>query len=308
MKTICNFIFIFALAGIFLYPLNTKTSAAEKPVIFVSILPQQYLAERIAGDKVDCEVMVQPGSSPATYEPSPRQMAKLSDAKAYFAIGVPFERAFLTKIQKTYPNLPVIMSQKSIPLRIMETEHQHEKNPHNSAEKKEPEEHQHHAGDKDPHVWLNPLYAKIIARNITTELVRILPADAAYFNANLGKLESDLDKLNTELKTALAPLKGKTLLVFHPAFGYFADAYSLQQEAIEVEGKSPSAKELGQLISEAKKDGIKVIFVQQQFSTKAATAVARAIGGAVVPIDPLAKDYIANLLNIAKIVKESLTK
>jgi zinc transport system substrate-binding protein len=169
-------------------------------------------------------------------------------------------------------------------------------------------DHDHAHGEADPHVWLSPRNAKILAANTAAALRELDPAHAADYDANLETLHADLDALDARVAKALGPLRGQTLLVYHPAFGYFADAYGLRQEPVEVEGKEPTARQLAALIDEAKRDGVRVIFVQKQFSVQSASALAEAIGGAVVPVDPLAYDYLANLEGLADQVAEALRK
>jgi len=147
---------------------------------------------------------------------------------------------------------------------------------------------------------------KIQAKHIYESLVEYSPDDKDYFTKNYDQFILDLDKLDDKLSQAFAPIKNQTILVFHPAFGYLADAYGFKQKAIEMEGKDPTPAQLKAIIDEAKADNVKVIFVQSQFSTKNAQAVAEEIGGAVVQIDPLAKDYFTNLESIAETIVSSL--
>ena len=257
--------------------------------VVVSILPQKYFVERVSGSHVAVEVLASNGQDPHTFEPTPKQMAHLSEAQIYFQIGFPFEEALLTKISDTFGNLKVVDTRQGIKLRT-------------EVGPGEP------AGEPDPHTWLNPKLVKIQARNIETALAQLDPAHAAEYEKNLHAFQADLDRLDAELAAALAPFKGGEFFVFHPAFGYFADAYGLKQVPVEVGGKEPSAKELTALIDHAKKDGVKVIFVEPQFSSKTARAVAEAIGGAVVPLDPLNPDYIHNLENLAVQVQKAMVK
>jgi zinc transport system substrate-binding protein len=172
-------------------------------------------------------------------------------------------------------------------------------------EEEHEDEHGHEEGD-DPHIWLSPRLVKTQAKHIYEALVAARPADEAYFTANYNQFLSDLDELDSKLKDAFAPIEGKTILVFHPAFGYLAHEYGFEQEAIEIEGKDPTPQQLQDIIDEARADDVKVIFVQQQFSTKSAEAIASEIGGAVVQIDPLAQDYFANLEEMSAVITKAL--
>ena len=273
------------------------------PIVFVSILPQAYFVERVAGEHVQIEVLVLPGQSPATYEPTAQQMARLERATALFTIGVPFESAFVTKIGRMLPELEIVDTRRGIALRRMATPHHHDGHEDEAA-------HAHDEGAAarlDPHTWLSPRLVKIQAATIRDTLKRLLPVHAAAFDRNHDAFAADLDRLDATLAETMRPLARREMLVFHPSFGYFADAYGLRQVAIEYEGKEPGPRALEGIIARAKAGGIKVVFVQKQFSTRSARAIAEAIGGAVVPIDPLARDYLTNLTELAATVKAGLS-
>jgi zinc transport system substrate-binding protein len=253
-----------------------ESTLNEKTKIFVSIPPQAYWTERIAGPFADIQVLVGPGQSDETYEPTPRQMVDLSDAKLYFRIGLPFEDRLLKKIIAGNHSLKVIDTRSGVPLRA-----------------------------HDPHIWLAPPLAVLQARTITDELKQIDPAHEATYESNFRALQTDLEKVDKKIAGSLAPFKGKKFFVFHPAFGYFADTYGLQQVAVEVEGKEPLPKQLASLIQRAKKENVKTIFVQPQFSSKTAETLAKAIEGAVVTLDALAQDYLKNIETIAEKIESS---
>jgi len=125
------------------------------------------------------------------------------------------------------------------------------------------------------------------------------PDNRLYYTDNLETFLHNLDRLDTRISNILKDLKTRKIIVFHPAWGYFCHDYNLEQIPIELEGKRPSAKTIAHLVEEAKSEGIKVIFVQQQFTTRSAQVVANAIGGKVVQLDPLARDYLKNMKKIA---------
>ncbi len=249
--------------------------------VFVSIEPQAYFVERIAGDRVAVEVLVPPGKSPAVYSPNPSQMARLSRAGIFFTIGVPFERSFMPKIRGTVQGLAIVDTTQGIALR------------------------QFAGGGTDPHVWMNPVLVKRQAENICSALCRAIPESADVFRTNLGRFQADLDRLDQTIATALAPVTGENIFVFHPVFGYFADRYGLTQMAVEVEGKAPKGRELAGFINQARAAKARVIFVQPQFDTRTAGKIATAINGAVVPLDPLARDYLNNLVAMAQTIKKA---
>ena len=172
------------------------------------------------------------------------------------------------------------MTSAGVPLRMLTADEITAEEAHEAHEEPHGQESETNAGRPDPHIWLNPLLVKTQARTICDALVELDPQHAADYRKNLAAFEADLDRVHAEIAATLAPLKGRELFVFHPAFGYFADAYGLKQVPVEIEGKEPTAKQLAELIARAKADHVKVIFVQPQFSRKSAEAIAQAIGGA----------------------------
>ena len=270
--------------------------AAPLPV-FVSILPQKYFVERIGGDQVKVAVLVGPGRSPATYEPTPKQMAELSQARLYFSIGVPFEAVWMKRLAANNPRMKVIDSRRGIQLLPMASHHHHDDEKHPAGDPHPA--HDHGMGLPDPHVWTSPARVRIMAESILEALIAAAPDHQAEFRANYQKFVADLDALEQEIRERLAKLTQRRFLVFHPSWGYFAHDFGLEQIAIESSGKEPGAKALAALIEQAKRDNIRVIFVQQQFSRTAAATVAAAIGGRVVAVDPLAENYFDNLRAVA---------
>ncbi|MEA3296776.1 MAG: zinc ABC transporter substrate-binding protein [candidate division Zixibacteria bacterium] len=270
----------------------SASGGSEKPVIFVSIAPQAYFVERIGGDHVTVEVLVEPGHSPATYEPSPRQMAMLGEAQICFRIGLPFEDRLLTKIEASSTSLRIIDMREGIELVSKGRGKAHDAQV-SSGEG-------HHHGDSDPHIWLDPMLVKIMAQNIAEELSRLDTLHKEEFIRNLNLFSADLDSLDARLAEKLAPLKGSRFYVFHPAYGYFGQAYGLTQVPIEVNGKEPTASGLATLVEQARADSIRTIFVQPQFSKKSAQVIADEINGIVVPMDPLAYDYLKGLEDMAE--------
>ncbi|MCD4738017.1 MAG: zinc ABC transporter substrate-binding protein [Anaerolineae bacterium] len=254
----------------------------------VSILPQRYFVERIGGEHVAVTVMVQPGESPATYEPEPAQLVALSSSDLYFSIGVPFEHVWLEKIATANEELLLVDTAEGIERRPI------------SRDKAET------SGENlDPHIWLSPALVKVQARNICRALVQLDPEHEAEYQANLTAFLADIEVLQAEIRETLQASTGEKFMVFHPSWGYFADEFGLQQLPIESGGQEPSAQELTAIISTAKAAGIRVIFAQPEFSTRAAEMIAREIGGEVQLISPLALDWPANMRQAAEALEES---
>lgn len=277
--------------------------AAEPLRVTVSIPPQAYFVKKIAKDLATVSVMVPNGSSPAIYEPKPSQMTDLARSRIYFAIGVPFEAAWLDKFNALNPRMRIVRTDKGIPNRHISA-HLHD-TPTTSG---------HHAENSgsssglDPHIWLSPPLVKQMARNIADALIESDPNHQGAYEENLKAFERELERLDNRIRDILdeGTRKRSVILVFHPSWGYFADRYGLKQVSMECEGKSPSAMEMVQLTRYAKKMGIDRIFVQPQFSRKRAEAMAGQIGAQVFIADPLSENWDANLIRVAKQFRKSL--
>lgn len=251
--------------------------------IFVSILPQKYLVERIGGNRVVVTVMVKPGLSPETYEPTPKQMTALGDARLYFQIGIPFELIWIERIENLNSKLRIIDC-CSLLLAGKSSNHDH----HGQITKH----------DLDAHVWTSPVNAKYLAELIKTALVELDPLSSDFYERNYAVLIAELDKLDSTIRARLAHIKNRYLIVSHPAWGFFADTYNLKQIPIEQNGSEIRAKELTRLIELARAENIHTVYVQRQFNNASAEILAREINADVVELDPLAEDYIENLRRV----------
>ena len=277
---------------------GSQLHAGERLQVAVSIIPQKNLVERIGGGHVDAHLLVRPGYSPAIYEPTPRQMAELAGVDLYYRIGVSFETVWMSRIQDAYPNLPILDARDGIELRrIDEGDTEHGDHGHS-----------HEKGEPDPHIWLSPPLIKIMALRLRDRLIQLDPSHKDTYVKNHGELSESLDLLDADIRQTLTGLGSRKFMVYHPSWGYFADAYGLRQIPIESAGKEPGAQTLGHLLEDAKENSISAIFVQKQFSQAQAQAVADAIGARIVVIDSLAEDYPENLLGVAQAMAKSLSK
>jgi len=278
------------------------TRAEQRISVTVSIQPQGYFAQRIGRDLVDVTVMVPSGASPHSYEPKPQQMVALTQSRIYFAMGVGFEDVWLDKLSAANPDMLVVHTDSGIQKRFMAS-HAH------FGETSDEEHHAHSEstgprhGGSDPHIWLSPPLVMLQARNMLTGLLQVDPQHREAYEANYRDFIMELLDLDNQIR-GIFWQKGMGLkfMVFHPAWGYFADAYGLQQVPVEIEGKEPKARDLRQLIESARQTGIKVLFVQPQFSSRSAQTIADAIGGRIVSADPLAADWHKNLLQVARAI------
>ena len=288
-------------------------AAAEnrRPVVFVSIGPQLESVRRIGGGAVDVHAMLPAGLNPETFSPDARQMSALARADAYVTIGVPFEKTLVAKIRASFPNLKIVDGRTGMSFRRMEGgvhhhHHHHHHENHHDHDDDDHDEHDHEVGEDDPHVWLSIENMKCHARMVAAALAEVLPdTEHATVDARAAEYLRELDALSAELKAKLARLRGTEAVVYHPAFGYFLDDHGIRQKAVELEGKEPGARYLGSVIREAKREGIRVIFVQPQFNVKAAEVLSHEIGGKVLPFDPLPNEYCDGLRRLADALLEA---
>ncbi|MFW6011507.1 MAG: metal ABC transporter solute-binding protein, Zn/Mn family [Desulfosalsimonas sp.] len=265
----------------------------KQPDIFVSIPPQKYFVEQIAGKQANIRVMVAPGSHPATYEPSPSQMRAVSKCDLYFAMGVPFEKTWLKKFKSANPDMNIVKTDAWI-----------EKQPVERGEGVTSSEHDH--GAADPHIWLSPPMVMIQSRHILTALVSTDPGRRELYEDGYKKFISETVELDEKLRDLFTRGGKKSeFMVFHPAWGYFADAYGLKQTAVETGGKSPKPAEIRRLVEHAREKQIKVLLVQPQISSRTADMIAREIDGKTITADPLAEDWAKNMMEVAAAISKT---
>jgi zinc transport system substrate-binding protein len=292
-------------------PDKTKQEASSSPRgagtldVIVSIVPQAWIVDKVGGALVNVEVLAPPNHSPETYQITPRQMDALGRAALYFRIGMPFEEALVQRLHTAFPKLAIVDTREGVPLLALTGHHHH----HDDEDGDDHDHHHHHHhGDKDPHIWLDPLRVKIQAKTVAEALTRALPEEAATIQENLTAVEKELDALHEEIATLFTDLEEGVFFVYHPAFGYFADRYHLTQKAVEFEGKSPGAQRLYALIDEIKTSGTSAIFTQPQFNVAELSAIAQSAGVDMIMLDNLLYDYPGSMRSIAREVAGSLQR
>jgi len=263
---------------------------AEPLSVFVSVLPLKTFVEAIGGRHVAVQTLVKAGQNPHAFEPTPRQVAALAEARLYLRIGVPFEDAWLRRMRAINPALRVFDARAGIDL--IASAHSH--NRHGTEDP-----------SGDPHVWTSPPIVKVMARSIAAALAEADPANAGGYAENYRRYAAALDALDRDIKSLLRHLANRRFMVFHPAWGYFAEAYDLIQIPIEKDGKEPGPRALVALVEEARRENIKTLFVQPQHNRKIAEQIAALIDGRIEVIDPLAPDYLSNMRNFARLIAES---
>lgn len=264
---------------------NSVSTDSDKKTLTVTILPQKNITKQIAGDVYEVNVMIPPGASPATYEPTPRQLGKLNHSKAYLKTGhLVFEKAWMDKFKSSTPGLKIFDTSKGL----------------NLIEKN---------GRIDPHIWTSPEMVAGMAQNIRDILLQLTREESKTererINTNYQKFEKEIDSLQQTIKSMLKPFRGEAFLIYHPALSYYCREFNLKQISIEVEGKEPSASYMQKVIRESKEKNIKAILIQEQFDKKKALTIANELNAKVITINPLAEDWSNSIMDITKKLAEA---
>ncbi len=256
----------------------------------VSIAPQVESVRAIAGADASIDVLVPPGASPETYSPSAKELKRLADTQLLFAIGAPIETALLPKIRRSFPNVRIIDTTTGMTFREIAEDAGHSHH------------HGHHHTGHDPHVWLSIANMKIHSANILRALSELALDQAARFQENHLEYMKRLDLLSQEIAALMKPKAGSSIMVFHPAFGYFLGEYGIHQISVEADGKQPSPKHLAHLTAIVKKQGHTILFIQPQTNDNDAQALAKSLGLTVKTLNPLPAEYSAGLKAIAEAI------
>ena len=253
--------------------------------------PTAFIASAIGGDRVQVSSMLPEGRSPHDYAPRPSDISEAGRAACFFTTGMNFEQSAVRAMPK---NVKIVDVTSGIKRRKFDDGmnccdgHGHD--------------HHHDEASLDPHVWLSPANATAIAAVVLENLIAADPVNRDYYRENFHKFKNGMIKVDAEIKEKLSPWAGREFMVYHPAFGYFADAYKLRQYPLEINGREMNAAQLAKVIAKAKQEGIKVVFVQPQFNPRTAAELARRISGTAVPLDPLAYDLAGNFKAMAKAI------
>lgn len=266
---------------------GSQSGDSNKIGVAVTILPLVEYVKAVGGDRVNAFAMVPPGANPHAYEPTPSQIRKLAEAKMYVKVGagLSFEVAWLDKLQAVNTKMLVVDSSKGVELIA-------------SVDRDEP--------GADSHIWVSPLNAITIVHSICQGLIQVDPQNEASYIQNRDNYIGKLEVLDRDIRERLKRVKNRQFIVFHPAWGYLARDYQLEQIPIEMQGKEPSAQDIARVVDEARAKQIKVIFATPQINPASAEVIAREIGGRVVFIDDLAANFTENLRNVVEQMAEAM--
>lgn len=256
-------------------------------LVLVSVAPYVEIVDQLTEKSLQVELLVPAGFSSHTYEPTPKQILRASQASIWFTIGELFEAKAAKALQSENPRLILVDLRQG--LSLIEEGHHHD---------------HHHSADT--HIWMSPKMMQHQVQLMAKSLTTLFPEIASLIEKNKSTLLTKLEKLDSEIRNSLSSHQGKSLFAAHPSYGYFCREYGLIQESIEFEGRDPTPKALHSLIQEAKSDGVRTIFIQKQYSTKAAELVASEIGAKLVMLDPYSEHYFESMQAIAKHVADGL--
>jgi len=282
LKSLLLFIFLF------LPFLGMAAPNSATPLVLVSIAPYKFFVERIAGDTVQVRTLVPTGRSSHTFEPTPKQAMDAGRADIWFRMGDSFEQQLIAALQSRNTKQVIVDLRDGVDLICVE-----------------PQDGKHHgccchADGADLHVWLSARMAKIQAGTIANALSQRYPQNANLYQKHLEDFLKQLDALDQELGKILTPMKGKAIMVSHPAYAYLCRDYGLNQLPIEFEGKDPSPRQLTWLLKQARQTNVEVVYTQPQHSDKGARLIAQELGAFIVVLDPYAENYFENMREIAR--------
>lgn len=270
---------VFALFALSLLSCGETHHNANKIVVTVTIEPMRFFVEEIAGDKVSVQTFVPQGSNPETYEPTAKQMMQLSESSIYFKVGeLGFERSWMKRMEENAPNTIFVNTSKGIGLE------------------------QGSDGHFDPHVWMSVKNVRKMAKNILDALISIDKKDSTLFVGNCSRFLTRLDSLDVNIRKACSG-GSHAFLVYHPMLTYYAKDYGLRQISLEQRGYEPSAKQLMQIIAEARQEHVHTFFMQKEFSNRNIGTVTSSMNVTVYTIDPLGYNWDICMQDIAKKLK-----
>lgn len=261
----------------------TTKSDSDKKTIFVTITPMQSIIEEITAGDFDIEVIVPKGASPETFEPTPKQVTSFSDAELIFSTGlVDFEQSLVERISG---DAEVVNLSNGIELIAGSCSHGN---------------HQHKHG-VDPHIWTSPRALRTMVTNAHKAIMAHYPDSVKYTEATEHLLER-INKLDNYCATRIKAEGVEAMMIYHPAYTYYARDYGIEQIAIEHDGKEPSLRQTTALIEKAKEHGVKAILRQPQYSEDKVRAIANDAGAEIITTDPLAEDILGEIERVTEII------
>ena len=277
ISKLVRYVLLMVTAGT-LFSCSSPKSSSDARIITVSIEPLRYFTQQIVGDSYEVVTMVPKGSSPETYEPTARQMTKLSESIFYIKVGnLGFERTWMPRLEANAPHTTIVDASQGIG----------------------------NNEDDDPHTWMSTNNALVIARNIYHAVKHINAKDSTVYKRRLDSLCNVIKATDEYAMSLTSQAHCKAFVIYHPALTYFASDYGLEQIAVEEHGREPTAADLQRIISTARSKGVKTMFIQKEFANRNVDVIANAIGATKVEINPLGYDWEKEMKHIADAINST---
>lgn len=293
---------IFALTSLSAARRQAQTDGSKIRVL-VAVDPLAYLVERVGGDRVVVSTLTPTGKDPESFSPTPADLAALASTRLFFRVGLAVEERFAKNVASIAPKSRSVDLCENVELLPNPCGHSHSEDDGDAASHSR--SHSCSSSELDPHVWTSPAVARRLVEQATAALCEASPKNADFFRTNAATLDAELVALQSELSARLEPFKGRTFVVFHPAYGYFANEFHLKQRAVESQGKAPRPRELAELIETARAADVRATIVQPEFDRAAAQVVANEIGAELIVHSPLEKDYFVNVRTLTDALERS---
>lgn len=275
---------IILLATIIFSGCSNAKNDNHSDVIYVTINPLRAIAEELTCGDFHVEVLVPKGASPETFEPTARQIASLNESQLCFKVGLlDFEHGLKTLLDGN--SRSVDLSEGIEPLSGC-CSHGH---------------HHGHAHGLDPHIWTSPRELSQMVRNMH-RAIKLQYPDSVKYDRAAEQLLARIANLDDSCERRLRDAHVKSLMIYHPAFTYYAKSYAIEQIAIEHDGKEPTPRRLASLVEQARNGGVGVIFHQPQYSPDKLATIALECGAQIVVIDPLADDILSEIDRLTSII------
>ena len=298
--------------------------------VLVAVEPMAWLVEQVGGDRVQVDVLVPAGQEPETFSPSPRKAAALAGKEIFFRVGLASEESFLPRLKTVSPRMKTIDLREGLETlqgSCSHEEHQqanhaekemgsseakhddHDENEHEHDEHAT-HDHDHECGADgiDPHIWMSPGMTCKMVKRMADELSQIAPSSRPFFEENARQLCGQLEELQKQIRARFAPLKTRTIFVYHPAYGYFCREFGLEQSAIEMGGRSPKPRDMAAFVTKFKESGAKSIIVQPEFGQGTVESLTQTMQTQIVFHTPLEKDYFKNMEQLVKLIEQMESK
>lgn len=271
---------------LFIFFVSCTSRNGTENIISVSIPPLKYMVEKISGDRFKINILLPPGASPETYEISPKQVKDLAESRFLFITGL-LSYEHVLKYKMPGINKKLVIGDISKGIKLINEGHRHDRHTFHGA---------------DPHIWLSPKTVKIIASNILNTLINNDPDFELYYRNGYQHLMEEIERADMVLRILFSGVKRKSFLIFHPALGYLARDYGLEQIALEFEGKTPPPAYIQKIVDIAGEKNIKAILIQKEFNIDNAKSMANEIGGEIIQIDPLAENWYEEIIKTGNLL------